>query len=59
MTNTMTRRHLELIAEAIASYGISKADKEDLVEHFINRLRHTNSNFNVERFTKACYEPVK
>ena len=50
----MQRRHFELIARVISGSTIDKSAKIILALDFGRELRHTNPNFNVERFYRAC-----
>lgn len=61
---TMTRQHLQFIAEVVASLadlgfcgeqkGIHSADLRVVACRFADELKRTNPAFNRERFLKAC-----
>lgn len=52
MTNTMQRRHFEVIAGIIAQSDV--IDKEALASMFAESLGQFNDRFQKERFIQAC-----
>jgi len=50
----MTRKDFVLIAETIKDATLSAYAKRMLAIQFASRLRGTNSNFDRERFIRAC-----
>jgi hypothetical protein len=59
----MQRRHFEAIADIIREIAEesdtdeAKFQRDRVARHFASRLRRTNSNFNKERFLRACGVP--
>jgi hypothetical protein len=61
----MTRRHFELIAKVLREQYLYNSDIgpddevvvpiDGLVRAFVEKLTQTNSNFDREKFMKACY----
>ena len=50
---TMQRRHYNFIAETIREIK-DAGYRADVAQHFADRLRYTNPNFNRARFLEAC-----